>query len=117
MFKQKLDSFVSSIQGFWGGVIIGIDGIPVEQRLVSDKINLENMATEYITLLKQSNQINIQENLGLLDEVIFSNSNIIVIMRKINSEYYFLAAFDSSMNLGMIRYKLAEFTENLSEDF
>ncbi len=98
MFEERLQKFIQENPGFWGGVIIGIDGIPVEQKTISEKINLEITATEYITLLKQGNQINKQENIGPLEEVIFSNSNLVVIIKYITSEYYFLAAFAPDIN-------------------
>ncbi len=117
MFEQKLELFRQGTEGFLGGVIIGIDGIPVEKSLASEVINLDSVATEYITLLKQGNQINIQENLGTLAEAIFYGERAIIIVREINSEYYFLAAFEPKTNLGMIRFKLSELANQLSAEF
>jgi predicted regulator of Ras-like GTPase activity (Roadblock/LC7/MglB family) len=117
MFKNSFDKFVTETPGFWGGVIIGIDGIPVEQKYLSDRINLENTATEYITLLKKSNQINEQENLGQVKEAIFINQNIVILLHHINAEYYFLSAFDPKANLGMIRFNVIQLINDILREF
>ena len=117
MFESNLEKFAKEVEGFWGGVVIGLDGIPVTQKSISDRINLENTSTEYITLLKKSNQINEQERLGKVEEVIFNNRNIIISLHHISGDYYFLGAFDPKSNMGMIRYKVSKFLKDLANEF
>ncbi|MBN2136018.1 MAG: hypothetical protein JW737_09825 [Acidobacteria bacterium] len=117
MFEESIQKFINDNPGFWGGVIIGIDGIPVEQRTVSEKINLETAATEYITLLKQANQINEQERIGMVNEIIFVNLSVLIIIHHITAEYYFLGAFSPDSTLGEIRYKITKFTDELAKEF
>jgi predicted regulator of Ras-like GTPase activity (Roadblock/LC7/MglB family) len=52
-FSAILKEVVDGTEGALGALIIGLDGIPVEEYSVNSETDLQSMTVEYSTLLKE----------------------------------------------------------------
>lgn len=116
-FSSILKEVVEKVGGATAAVIIGSDGMPVEEYAVEKLLNLDDLGAESSAMIRDINLI--AENLGLGDAQEFSiiSDRCGIIMRKINPEYYLALVIHPDGNYGKGRYVLRTTVPRLKGEF
>jgi len=98
-------------------MIIGIDGMPVEQYTKKKIVNLEELSAESAQMMKDI--ATAAENLGLGEAKEFSIISDLcgIIMRKINAEYYLALVILPEGNYGKGRFVLRSLIPKIEKEF
>jgi predicted regulator of Ras-like GTPase activity (Roadblock/LC7/MglB family) len=116
-FSEVLKEAVGRVDGAVSAVIIGIDGMPVEEYVTEKLISLEDLGAESSQMMKNIDLAS--EDLGLGDAREFSIVSDLcgIIMRKINSEYYLALIIKPDGNYGKGRYVLRSLVPRIEGEF
>lgn len=106
MFQEYLSRMARSVAGSRGIMIMGIDGIPLEQWVSGPDVNLDLVATEFTNLLKTSRRNSRDTGLGDLQQVVILAENGLLLIGDITREYFLLFLLDRDGNLGKARFEL-----------
>jgi predicted regulator of Ras-like GTPase activity (Roadblock/LC7/MglB family) len=117
MFSELLDSIVNKVEGSLAAVIMGMDGIAIEKRILDENINVESLAAEYTSALRLSSSSAQEVGLGMLEEYILSTPNRIVIIRMITADYFILLLLAREGNIGRARFELKKAKYLLAQEF
>ena len=106
MFGEVLDSILNKVEGSLGAVVMGTDGISIENRVLDPETNIETLAAEYSSLLKGTAVTTQEIGLGSIEELVVSSENRIIVIRMVTSDYFVLALLDRTGNIGRTRFEL-----------
>ncbi|HVN80344.1 MAG TPA: hypothetical protein VMW38_15215 [Terriglobia bacterium] len=106
MFGEVLDSVLNKVEGALAAIVMGMDGIPIEDRVSGDTVNVEALAAEYSSLLKGTALTTQEVGLGLIQEMVVSSENRVIVIRMITPEYFILVLLDRNGNIGRTRFEL-----------
>jgi predicted regulator of Ras-like GTPase activity (Roadblock/LC7/MglB family) len=95
-------------------VLMGFDGIAVEQYLRPDTdIDLQLIAVEYASVLKEIRKTAEILSLGAMEEVAIRTERCHVVVRLLTPDYFIAATLQRDGNYGKARYLLTRETGNL----
>lgn len=116
-FSEVLRDAVGKVEGAVSAMIIGSDGMPVEEYSLERLLNLDDLGAEASQMIKDINTA--AENLGLGQAKEFSIISDLcgIIMRKINSGYYFALVITPEGNYGKGRYVLKTLVPLIEKEF
>lgn len=119
MFKEALEAIIESTDGAIGALIMGTDGIAVENvmRPEARDVNLDVAATEFTTLVRNAQRTGNDTGLGGLRELVVTLDSTIVIMRLFSREYFVVLALKPEGNFGRGRYELRKAELQLAREF
>jgi predicted regulator of Ras-like GTPase activity (Roadblock/LC7/MglB family) len=104
--KQILSGIVEDVDGGLGALIMGYDGIPVEEYLMETPVDIQMIAIEYVTVLRElKNAASVLET-GRLEELAIRTEKLQAVMRAINDDLFVILALKSDGNYGKGRYLL-----------
>lgn len=110
MFKEVLHRAMTDTEGCFAVLIMGIDGIAVEQvwraAAEPEQENFDIAFAEYTSLLKNANRINSDLQIGKLREMTISTPNAVFILRFVGEDYFLAMALSPDGNFGRGRYEL-----------
>ena len=119
-FAELLKQIVSRVDGTIGAMIMGLDGIAIEQQIM-DPDQYENrlsmIAAAYATLLRNSMRTSADVGVGALQEMTVISGNMMLVIKLINPEYFLLLALDPTGNVGRARFELRKAQLLLEEEF
>ena len=116
MFNEILQRIVGETGGGIGAVLMGYDGIAVEQYFQDeDPIDLQMIAIEYANVLKEIRNTAEMLNMGAMEEVSIRTEQLITIIRLMTPEYFVAMALQRDGNFGKARYLLSRETPNLKD--
>jgi predicted regulator of Ras-like GTPase activity (Roadblock/LC7/MglB family) len=114
--KSNLKDIVDGVDGGLGAVIIGYDGIPLEEYIIDEApIDLQVMAIEYATVLKEVRKAVEILNTGYMEEICINTDVSRVIIRIIDDDLFIILALLSEGNYGKGRYLLRRQVPALKE--
>ena len=103
--KAVLKEMVESVDGGLGVVVIGYDGISIDEYISDDApIDLQILAVEYATVLKEIRKSVDVLNTGRMEEVSINTDVSRVIIRVINDDLFMVFAVAHDGNYGKGRY-------------
>ncbi|MDX1763348.1 MAG: roadblock/LC7 domain-containing protein [bacterium] len=117
MFKKFLRELVESVDGAIGSVIMGMDGISVEEYCQRPDADIQMIGTELSAVLKEMNRASRAMEDDTLGEAMMITDKLKVIVRKINEEYFWVLALNGNGNLGKGRFKLRVLVPKLANEF
>jgi predicted regulator of Ras-like GTPase activity (Roadblock/LC7/MglB family) len=107
MFKDVLRDVVERTEGGIAGLVMGFDGIPVEQYLKSgNTLDVETMGMEYSVVLGHITKAAEQLETGAAQEVAIRADRQTTVMRFINDEYFIALTLSPQGNIGKGRFLL-----------
>jgi predicted regulator of Ras-like GTPase activity (Roadblock/LC7/MglB family) len=116
MFIEILQRIVQETGGGVGAVLMGYDGIAVEQFFAPDQdVDLHMVVVEYSNVLKEIRRTAEILNLGEMEEVSIRTSQFIIVIRMLTTDYFIALIIDRDGNFGKGRYLLSRENENLIE--
>jgi predicted regulator of Ras-like GTPase activity (Roadblock/LC7/MglB family) len=107
MFKDILQTIVDQTGGAVGAVLMGYDGIAIEQFFrPCAGIDLQLVAVEYANILKEIRTTVEILNTGAMEEVSIRTGKFTVLIRALNPDYFVALTIERQGNLGKGRYLL-----------
>jgi predicted regulator of Ras-like GTPase activity (Roadblock/LC7/MglB family) len=120
VFSELLKQIVNKVEGTVGVLIMGLDGIAIEQQ-IEDPRNYDGqlsiIAAAYATLLRNSMRTSSDVGVGALQEMTVISGNLTLVIKLINPEYFLLIALGPNGNIGRARFELRKAQLLLEEEF
>jgi predicted regulator of Ras-like GTPase activity (Roadblock/LC7/MglB family) len=120
IFADLLKQIVTKVDGAIGALIMGLDGIAIEQQIIDAERydnRLAMIAAAYATLLRNSMRTSSDVGVGQLQEMTIVAGNMMLVIKLINPEYFLLVALDAEGNIGRARFELRKAQLLLEEEF
>lgn len=116
-FRDTLADIVNSVGGGLGAVIMGYDGIAIEEYTPEQTVcDMPLVAVEYATLLKEVKRTVSVLKTGEMEEMTVITAMVNVIVRIINDEFFLILAMDKNGNHGKGRFLLRRAVPLLQEE-
>jgi predicted regulator of Ras-like GTPase activity (Roadblock/LC7/MglB family) len=117
MFKDALRDVVERTEGGIAGLLMGFDGIPVEQYAKGNAtLDVESIGMEYSVILSQISKAAEQLDAGAAREVSIAAERQTTLIRLINDEYFVALTLAPHGNLGKARYLLRMLSPKLVQE-
>lgn len=117
-FSEILSRLVDSVDGCTAGLIIGFDGVAVDQYSEDGaSIDLQTLGVEYCTALGEVKRTADSLGAGAVQEVAVQTDGATVLMRPINDEYFVVLVLEQGGNFGKGRYYLRRAVRELAPEF
>ena len=116
-FADILKDVVNGTEGALGALVVGVDGIPVEEFSVNRDIDLQSMTVEYSTLLKEIEKGSQSAQLGTTKEVTVIADKAMIMLRRLNEEYFMVLIIHPDGNFGKGRFLLRMSVPKLLKEF
>lgn len=116
-YKKSLKNITESVGGGLAAIIMGYDGIPIDEYLVdSTQFDLQLLTVEYANLLRDIRRtVELLEN-GAMEEVSIATDRLRVLVRVINDQFFLVLVITADGNYGKGRYLLNREALKLKDD-
>lgn len=116
-YKDSLKSITESVGGGLAAIIMGYDGIPIDEYMTENSsIDLQLLAVEYANLLRDIKRtVDLLEN-GDMQEVSIATDRVRVLVRAISEEFFLGLVITADGNYGKGRYLLSREAVKLREE-
>ena len=105
MFREVLQEVVEKTDGGIAAILMGYDGIPVEQYVEGDAVlDVETIGMEYSVILKMIKNAAEMLDIGAAQEVAIRAERMTTLIRLVTDEYFLAVAVRPSGNFGKARY-------------
>ena len=105
--RDTLTGIVENVEGSMAAIIMAYDGIPIDEvAVVQTEFDLQSLAVEYATLLKDIKRTVEVLRVGVLEEISITTSQVCVLIRTLNKELFVVLIMTKNGNIGMGRYQL-----------
>lgn len=116
-FSDILKEVVNGTEGALGALVVGVDGIPVDEFSVQEDLDLQSMTVEYATLLKEIEKGSRAAHLGSTKEVTVIAERAMIMLRRLNDEYFLVLVIRPDGNFGKGRFLLRMSGPKLLKEF
>jgi predicted regulator of Ras-like GTPase activity (Roadblock/LC7/MglB family) len=116
-FSDILKEVVNGTEGALGALIVGLDGIPVEEYSLNGDLDIQSMTVEYSALLKEIEKGSQAARLGSTKEVTVIADKAMIMLRRLNDEYFFVLIIGPEGNFGKGRFLLRMSVPKLLKEF
>ncbi|NOY91904.1 MAG: hypothetical protein GXP55_11970 [Deltaproteobacteria bacterium] len=107
MFKQVLKEVVDGTEGGVAGLLMGYDGIAVDQYVRSDSsIDVQTVGMEYSVILSGVRKAVEMLEVGAALEVSIKAEQLTTVVRYLTDEYFIAMTLVPGANVGKARYML-----------
>jgi len=116
MFNEILQRLVEETGGGVGAVLMGYDGISIDQFFAPDEeTDLQMVVVEYSNVLKEIRKTADILSLGEMEEISIRTDRLIIVIRVLNEGYFVALIINHDGNFGKGRYLMSRETPNLRE--
>jgi predicted regulator of Ras-like GTPase activity (Roadblock/LC7/MglB family) len=119
-FREALAAVVNGTPGARAAVLMGADGIPVEEFCNEDEgIDLPSIAVEFQRVLAEARKVADMvdaEGAGALEELVLQTSRGQLLFRALDEEYFLVVALGRNGFLGKARYLIASLLRNIRQE-
>lgn len=117
MFAAHIKKVVDNVEGGIGGLLMGLDGIAVEQYLRDgSRVDLNTIGMEFSFILTQCRKAGEILKLGGVTEIAIKAEELVIVMRMINDEYFVAVALEAGGNYGKCRFLLRVITPRMVDE-
>ena len=116
-FSDILKEVVNGTEGALGALVVGLDGIPVDEYSVGGEIDLQSMTVEYSALLKEIEKGSQAAQLGTTKEVTVVADKALIMLRRLTEEYFLVLVIRPDGNFGKGRFLLRMSVPKLLKEF
>lgn len=107
MFAEILQRIVEETGGGVGAVLMGYDGIAIDQYFSADQqLDLNMIAVEYANVIKEIRKTARILNVGEMEEVSIKTERFHIVVRIITPDYFVAMTLHRDGNFGKARYLL-----------
>jgi predicted regulator of Ras-like GTPase activity (Roadblock/LC7/MglB family) len=114
--KKTLKAIVENVGGGIGAVIMGYDGIPIEEYIMEKIFDVQVVAVEYVNVVKEVKRTLEVLKTGEMEEILITTGESRIIIRSICDDFFIMLALDSNGNYGKGRYLLKREAPNLNAE-
>ena len=116
MFKEILQRIVEETGGGIGAVLMGYDGISIDQYFAADEeLDLQMIVVEYSNVLKEIRKTADILSLGAMEEISIRTARFIIVIRVLTDDYFVALVINRDGNFGKGRYLMTREGFNLIE--
>lgn len=115
-FGENLRRIAGSLQDAAGVALVGMDGIVVEEHKADDLLDLSALAAEFSTLLRQMEEASSSQRFGRAQELCFFGEKGVIVIKKINADYFMLLVMQSELNFGKSRFLVKREIARMEKD-
>ncbi len=117
-FVDILKQIVDGFEGCKGGIVIGIDGIVVEQYIKdNESMDFQNIGVEYMNLMKGITETSHTLGFDEPEQLVVEYPDTTLIVRSINKDYFVILAAKNNGTIGKGRFLLRKNILNFSREF
>lgn len=116
-FSEILKEVVNSTEGALGALIVGLDGIPVEEYAVGGEMDVQSMTVEFSSLLREIEKGSQSAEMGSTREVTVIADKAMIMLRRLNEEYFIVLILKPEGNFGKGRFLLRVSAPRLLKEF
>lgn len=116
-FTEVLKDVVGRVDGAVSAMVLGTDGMPVEEYAAEKLINLEDLGAEASAMIRDINLAAKDLGLGTAQEFSIISEKCGIIMRRINSAYYLALVIRPDGNYGKGRFVLKTAVPRIEGEF
>jgi predicted regulator of Ras-like GTPase activity (Roadblock/LC7/MglB family) len=116
-FSEILKEVVNNTEGAIGALIVGLDGIPVEEYSVTSDMDVQSMTVEFSSLLREIEKGSQSAEMGSTREVTVIADKAMIMLRRLNDEYFFVLIIKPDGNFGKGRFLLRMSAPRLLKEF
>lgn len=116
-FAEILKTVVDGTEGALGALVVGIDGIPVDEYSVGNEIDLQSMTVEYSSILKEIEKGSQAAQLGSTNEVTVIAEKAMIMLRRLTDEYFLVLIIKPDGNFGKGRFLLRMSAPKILKEF
>jgi predicted regulator of Ras-like GTPase activity (Roadblock/LC7/MglB family) len=117
IFEEVLRDIVQGAAGVQGAVIMGMDGIPIREHLVTPECTIQTVGIEYASAIKSIQSASESLSAGRVQEVLINTSSGVFVLRLITEDYFIAVALSPDANCGKARYLLKIAVPRLVAEF
>lgn len=115
-FREILTDLVKRVDGGKAAILMGYDGIPIDEyRREGADIDLQLIAIEYSSILKEMKRAAEVLESGTLEEISVVTGRGMVVARAVSDEYFVMVCLALDGNLGKARYMMKMSVPKLKE--
>ena len=116
MFSEILQRIVEETGGGIGAVLMGYDGIAIDQYFApEEELDLHMVVVEYSNVLKEIRKTADILSLGDMEEISIRTDRFIIVIRILNDDYFVAMVISRDGNFGKARYLMTREGFNLTE--
>jgi predicted regulator of Ras-like GTPase activity (Roadblock/LC7/MglB family) len=116
-FRETLKGLVDNVTGGQGAVMMGYDGIPIDEFVLGDaSLDVQLLSVEYATLLKEIKRTVELLQIGEMEEISITTDLSRVIVRPVSQEFFVVLVLDREGNFGKGRFLLKREAPKLAEE-
>ena len=104
MFAEILRKVVDNVDGGIAAVIMGLDGIPVDQYVRQNTLDVNTVAMEFSFILTQIKKAGDSLQVGGLEELTVKAQRLMLVCRMISPQYFVAVAMAPEGNFGKARF-------------
>ena len=114
--KDTLKDITEKVGGGIGALIMGYDGIPIEEYILGSDFDIQLLAVEYVNEMKEVKRSVEVLKTGELEETLISTEQSKIIIRPVCEDYFVMLILKSDGNYGKGRYLLKLASPRLREE-
>ncbi len=116
-FRETLKDVVENVGGGLGAVIMGYDGIAIEEYIKAESpFDVQLLSVEYATLLREIKRTVDVLKAGEMEEITITTGLSSAVARVINDDFFLVLALGRDGNYGKGRYLVKRAVPNLREE-
>jgi predicted regulator of Ras-like GTPase activity (Roadblock/LC7/MglB family) len=116
-FSDIIKRVVNDTEGALGALVVGLDGIAVEEYSVNSEMDLQSMTAEYSSLLKEIEKSSQASDMGSTKEITVITDKAMIMLRRLNADYFFVLVMKPEGNFGKGRFLLRMSVPSLLKEF
>lgn len=105
-FDESLRRVTNNIEDSLGIAMVGMDGIVVEEHKKDPLLDLQSLGAEYCAVIKDIERASSSLGLGSSKEISVITDKTIIVLNRINEDYFLLLVLGSEGNFGKGRFLL-----------
>jgi predicted regulator of Ras-like GTPase activity (Roadblock/LC7/MglB family) len=105
LFAETLKKVIDNVDGGIGGVIMGLDGIPVETYVRQpDRLDITTVGMEFSFILAQVRKAAESLQVGTCEEMSVKAERLFLVVRMLDPRYFIAVALAPEGNFGKARF-------------
>jgi predicted regulator of Ras-like GTPase activity (Roadblock/LC7/MglB family) len=105
LFSEILKKVVDSVDGGIGGVVMGLDGIPVDSYMrQAERLDINTIGMEFSFILGQVRKAADSLQVGTCEELSVKAERLMLVVRMLDQRYFLAVALAPEGNFGKARF-------------
>lgn len=116
MFRDRLRAIAARLEDIEAVVLLGDDGLPVESEVLGEDLDLEMVAAEVTTLIREMGQNHRELDIGSIERFEVATERYKLLIGRIAEGFSLLLVTGPHASVGKARFELRRAPLSLAED-